>query len=136
MIPIFVLSSPSGMAFILRYLSHWLILIGFLAYQLLFSQFVVPYLVFSIYSLVAVLFATDIFFLLIYKENSTPRFLEKFFFFLDSLGVLGLIVILGSEGLYPILFVVFLQILALSFYKSKILLSQFALWISLIFSFG
>ena len=124
------------MAFLLRCLSHWFVLFSLLGYQLIFHRFIVPSLLFSVYSLLAFVFLMDILFLLLHKNAKLTRVLESSSFIIDSFFILGLILSLGLGGLYLVLFVSSLQVLALSFYQSRSKLIKYVLWLSILYSFG
>ena len=130
------LSSPSGIAFFLRHLSHWLVLVSLVVYQFLFSAFIVPSLFLSIYSLCAIVLFIDALVVLSYRDSSSKKFPSFFLLFIDSLFLFGLISILGAGGLHLLLSVALLQIVAISFFQNKSSLIKFVLWISFLFSLG
>ena len=130
------LSSSLGIAFFLRHLSHWLVLISLIGYQLLFPAFIVPSLFLFIYSLCAIVLFIDALVVLSYEENSSKKFPTFFLLSIDSLFLFSLISILGTGGLHLLFSVALLQIVAFSFYQNKSSLIKFVLWISFLFSLG
>ena len=126
-----VLSSLSGIAFFIRFLSSFSVLVFFITYQLLFSQFITPSLSFMIYSLCAVVSFINIVALLFYQKSSF-----KSLFLVDSLFLFGLVLALGFGGVFALLPLAFFQILAFSFYQDRLNLMKFVLWLSFLFSLG
>lgn len=123
------------MSFFIRWLGHCIALLAFVAYQSLFPHFVTPNLVFSVYGVCSVVFLIDVLVLFLSGTYSN-RLDSKYLFFLDSLFLFAFILLIGVEGIYIFLFLSFLQILALSFHQDKLVLLQFTLWTSCLFSIG
>lgn len=123
--------SPVWGALILtRAVSHFVVLIGLLAYQFIFRDFVNPFLSVSLYLLCSCVFLVDGICLSLSSKYHQSNTLTDVLFFLDSVFLFGLILFLGSGGLYPALLISLLLFFAFRLYGNWWSLSCFALWIA------
>ena len=123
--------SPVWGALILtRTLSHFVVLIGLLAYQFIFRDFVNPFLSVSLYLVCSCVFLVDGIYLSLDSKYHQNNMLIGVLFFLDSVFLLGLILFLGSGGLYPSLLISLFLFFAFRLYGSWWGLACFSLWTS------
>ena len=121
--------SPVWGALVLtRALSHFVVLIGLLAYQFIFPDFVNPFLSVSLYLICSCVFLVDGIYLSLNSKYHQSNILTGILFFLDSIFLLGVILFLGSRGLYPALLISLFLFFAFRLYGNWWGLSCFALW--------
>ena len=121
--------------YFVRAFIHLTVLASLIVYQFLYALFVNPYLSISLYALCSVVLLFDGLYLFFYKDNKIfNRYFNLILVFFDAVFFVILFTILEFSGLAFVLFLIFLEIVALSLFSGWIFGILFSFLLSLLFS--